>query len=157
MTVFFFSSFLFLLNFILFSLREARGGCKARHGYEGMGTRLGSMLHVKLTKYKKRFLTKRRASWEWWCTSLIPALRKQRQTDLCDFKAILLYNVVSVYSWLLHIEIRSHKTKNQSINQSFNQSINQSEESDTIQEPSYLCFVHLSLFSWFTLCAPHYS
>ena len=27
----------------------------------------------------------------WWCTPLIPALGRQRQVDLCEFKASLVY------------------------------------------------------------------
>ena len=27
---------------------------------------------------------------QWWCTPLIPALRRQKQVDLCEFKAILV-------------------------------------------------------------------
>ena len=29
----------------------------------------------------------------WWCTPLIPALRRQRQVDLCEFKANLVYKL----------------------------------------------------------------
>ncbi|EGV97840.1 hypothetical protein I79_014050 [Cricetulus griseus] len=29
----------------------------------------------------------------WWCTPLIPALRRQRQADLCEFKASLVSRV----------------------------------------------------------------
>jgi hypothetical protein len=29
----------------------------------------------------------------WWCTPLIPALGRQRQVDLCEFEASLLYKV----------------------------------------------------------------
>jgi hypothetical protein len=25
--------------------------------------------------------------WAWWCTSLIPAFRRQREVDLCEFEA----------------------------------------------------------------------
>jgi len=34
------------------------------------------------------------ARW-WWCKLLIPALRRQRQVDLCEFKASLVYRVSS--------------------------------------------------------------
>ena len=27
----------------------------------------------------------------WWCTPLIPALGRQRQADLCEFEASLVY------------------------------------------------------------------
>ena len=28
---------------------------------------------------------------QWWCTPLIPALGRQRQVDLCEFEASLVY------------------------------------------------------------------
>ena len=31
----------------------------------------------------------------WWCAHLIPALRRQRQADLWEFKASLVYRVSS--------------------------------------------------------------
>jgi hypothetical protein len=42
-----------------------------------------------------------RNSWEWWCTPLIPALRRQRQVDLCEFQAILVYRESSRTARLL--------------------------------------------------------
>ena len=33
--------------------------------------------------------------WVWWHIALIPALRSQRQTDLCEFEASLVYIVSS--------------------------------------------------------------
>ena len=33
--------------------------------------------------------------WVWWLTSLIPALGKQRQANLCEFKENLVYKVSS--------------------------------------------------------------
>ena len=33
--------------------------------------------------------------WVWWHMALIPALRSQRQTDLCEFEASLVYIVSS--------------------------------------------------------------
>jgi hypothetical protein len=30
-----------------------------------------------------------------WCTPLMPAVRKQRQGDLCEFEALLVYRVSS--------------------------------------------------------------
>jgi hypothetical protein len=34
-------------------------------------------------------------SWAWWCMPLITALRRQRQVELCEFKASLVYIVSS--------------------------------------------------------------
>ena len=34
-------------------------------------------------------------SWQQWCIPLIPALSRQRQEDLCEFKANLVYTVSS--------------------------------------------------------------
>ena len=31
----------------------------------------------------------------WWCMSLIPVLRRQRQADFCEFEASLIYRVSS--------------------------------------------------------------
>ena len=31
-------------------------------------------------------------SGQWWCTPLIPALGSQRQVDLCEFEASLVYS-----------------------------------------------------------------
>ena len=36
-----------------------------------------------------------RTSYVWWRTPLILALRKQRQADLCEFQAVLVYIVSS--------------------------------------------------------------
>ena len=35
---------------------------------------------------------KEKKSGQWWHTPLIPALRKQRQVDLCEFGARVVYN-----------------------------------------------------------------
>ena len=35
------------------------------------------------------------AGWQWWHTPLIPALGRQRQVDICEFKASLVYRVNS--------------------------------------------------------------
>ena len=37
----------------------------------------------------------RQLRWPWWCTPLIPALRRQRQVDLCEFEASLVYRARS--------------------------------------------------------------
>uniref|UniRef100_A0A8C6W909 Histone-lysine N-methyltransferase n=1 Tax=Nannospalax galili TaxID=1026970 RepID=A0A8C6W909_NANGA len=37
----------------------------------------------------------------WWCTPLIPALRRQRQVDLCEFKASLVYIVKDMEYFLV--------------------------------------------------------
>ena len=34
-------------------------------------------------------------SWAWWHVPLISALGRQRQVDLCEFKAIMVYRVIS--------------------------------------------------------------
>jgi hypothetical protein len=34
-------------------------------------------------------------SQEWWCSPLIPALRRQKQADLCEFESSLVYRVSS--------------------------------------------------------------
>ena len=33
--------------------------------------------------------------WAWWCTPLIPAFGKQKQEDLCEFKASFVYKASS--------------------------------------------------------------
>jgi hypothetical protein len=33
--------------------------------------------------------------WIWWCVPLIPAFRRQRQVDLCELEASLVYKVSS--------------------------------------------------------------
>jgi hypothetical protein len=43
----------------------------------------------------------------WWCTSLIPALGRQRQVDLCEFEVSLIYKVNSRTDGLLHRETMS--------------------------------------------------
>jgi hypothetical protein len=37
----------------------------------------------------------KRWGWGWWLMSLTPALRRQRQEDLCDFEASLVYRASS--------------------------------------------------------------
>jgi hypothetical protein len=48
----------------------------------------------------------------WWCTPLNPALRRQRQADLCEFEASLVYKSSSGQSELLHRKTLSQKTNN---------------------------------------------
>lgn len=38
---------------------------------------------------------KTNVSWEWWCMSLILALRRPRQGDLCEYEASLVYKANS--------------------------------------------------------------
>ena len=40
----------------------------------------------------------------WWCMSLISALRRQRQADLCEFEASLVYRVSLGQLELCYIE-----------------------------------------------------
>ena len=44
-----------------------------------------------LVKENKPFKNKTKDNWAWWCTPLIPALRRQRQAELYEFKASLAY------------------------------------------------------------------
>jgi hypothetical protein len=46
-----------------------------------------------------------------WCTPLVPALRRQRQMDLCEFKASLVYIVSSRTAWTTQWEpVSKNKT-----------------------------------------------
>jgi hypothetical protein len=45
--------------------------------------------------YERIFYRKRQGNEVWPCTPLIPELRRQRQKDLCEFEASLLYIVSS--------------------------------------------------------------
>ena len=38
-------------------------------------------------------------AWQWWRSPLIPALRRQRQVELCEFKASLVYYLGGKYLW----------------------------------------------------------
>jgi hypothetical protein len=44
------------------------------------------------------------ASQLWWCTTLIAALGRERQADLCKFKASLVYEVKPGLQGLCYIE-----------------------------------------------------
>jgi hypothetical protein len=44
---------------------------------------------------KSKFKCRSGVIWVWWPRTLIPALRRQRQVDLCEFKASLVYIVSS--------------------------------------------------------------
>ena len=50
------------------------------------------------------------AVWQWWRMPLIPAFRRLRQADLCEFKASLVYKVLEEPG-LTHWEILFWKTK----------------------------------------------
>jgi hypothetical protein len=45
----------------------------------------------KKRKEKKKKEKRHRQSQPWWHVPLIPALRRQRQEDLCEFEASLVY------------------------------------------------------------------
>jgi hypothetical protein len=51
--------------------------------------------------------------WWWWCTPLIPALRRQKQADLCEFKASMVYRVSS---WTDRATQRNPVSKNKNKN-----------------------------------------
>ena len=53
---------------------------------------------------------------QWWRTPLIPALGRQRQEDLYEFKSSLVYKAVPGQLGLLHREILSQKIKTKQIN-----------------------------------------
>ena len=55
-------------------------------------------------------LKKERAKW-WCCTPLIPALGRQRQADLCEFKANLVYRVSFRKSGLCREILSQNKIK----------------------------------------------
>ena len=41
--------------------------------------------------HKKHLCQRANKVEQWWCTPSIPALRRKRQADLCEFKASLVY------------------------------------------------------------------
>jgi hypothetical protein len=47
----------------------------------------------------------------WWQVLLIPALGRQRQVDLCELEASLVYKASQGHPGLLHKETLPHKTK----------------------------------------------
>jgi hypothetical protein len=48
------------------------------------------------------------SSWAWWLTGLISALKRQRQAELCEFKASLVY-IVSLGQPELHRKNKKQK------------------------------------------------
>lgn len=58
----------------------------------------------------------------WWHTPVMPALQRQRQVDLCDFKANLVYRVNQGSQGEVHKETLSPKTKKTNQNQNKTQS-----------------------------------
>ena len=68
--------------------------------HRGLLSRVHKELNKNKTKNKKVIETNipiknGLSAGSWWSILLIPALRRQRQEDLCDFKASLVYRVSS--------------------------------------------------------------
>ena len=61
-----------------------------------------------LEKQKQR---SKKCTGQWWCTPLIPALRRQRQADLCEFEASLVYKSQFQDRLQSYRETLSRKTK----------------------------------------------
>ena len=69
---------------------------------EGAGEGINGEVVIKVIKIAWDILyaidknsIKKKASWVWWCMPLIPALGRQRQEDLCEFKANLVHRMSS--------------------------------------------------------------
>ncbi|XP_038184960.1 uncharacterized protein LOC119813640 isoform X3 [Arvicola amphibius] len=54
-------------------------------------------------------------AWRWWCTPLMPTLRRQRQADLCEFKASLIYKSCFQDRLQSYREILSRKKKRMTV------------------------------------------
>jgi hypothetical protein len=64
--------------------------------------------------FSEIFLFKKQWGQVWWCTPLIPALGRQRQVDLCEFKAVLgLWSESRIARALLHRNSLSQKQNKQ--------------------------------------------
>ena len=48
---------------------------------------------AEISEINSRKKIKKNKSWVWWRTPLIPALRRKRQVDLCEFEDILVYKI----------------------------------------------------------------
>jgi hypothetical protein len=59
---------------------------------------------------------KTNVSWEWWCMSLILALRRPRQGDLCEYEASLVYKANSRTARVTYIVRYCLKNKNKQKN-----------------------------------------
>ena len=70
------------LDFLTQESLQTRLKCKDKGDVEVQRT-----LELAWSSCLKRYAL---AGW-WWCMSLIPALRRQRQLDLCEFEASLVY------------------------------------------------------------------
>ena len=51
--------------------------------------------HIPTCTFPHPHLVNKRSSSQWWCAPLIPALRRQRQVNLCEFEASLVYRTSS--------------------------------------------------------------
>jgi hypothetical protein len=58
-----------------------------------LGNSRSSKVEIQPTSHKNYHLKIGSYSGQWWCKPLIPALRRQRQADLCEFKASIVCRV----------------------------------------------------------------